>query len=57
MAQVLTPLIGVRTQFEDIQDIDFNDTDDGLKEVFGPGCVLVDIDSDNPTTEDKDSQE
>lgn len=57
MAQVLTPLIGVRTQFEDIQDVDFNDTTDGLEEVFGPGCVLVDIDSDNPTTEDKDSQE
>ena len=48
MAQVLTPIVGMRNSMEDIpddniQDIDINKDDDTIAKIFGPDCVLADI--------------
>lgn len=50
MAQVLTPIVGMRNSLEDIpdedgvQDVDMTEDDDTIAKIFGPDCVLSDID-------------
>ena len=48
MAQVLTPIVDIRNSMEDIpedpvQDVDMNEDDDTIAKIFGPDCVLTDI--------------
>ena len=48
MAQVLTPIVGIRNAMEDIpednvQDVDMTEDDDTIAKIFGPDCVLADI--------------